>query len=93
VLVVDEMKRLSAMERVGLCMGVVFIAFGVTSIVWPGEWDTVHSTSGWPPVSVIGPDGRPEHVTKGRARVYGVMSVGLGVGLAWMAAYRPRKSG
>ena len=48
-----NMKRLGTMERVGLIMAAVFIAFGVYLVVHPTEGYVSHSSSSWPPHSVI----------------------------------------
>jgi hypothetical protein len=84
------MKRLTTMERVGLVLGVSFIAFGLYSIVHPTEIFVSHSGPGRYQ-SIIGHDPAPEHVTKSGARIYGFISVGLGTGFAWLALYRPHK--
>ena len=85
-----DMKRLGTMERVGLVLAVIFIVFGIYSIVHPTEGYVSHPGSGRYQ-SIIGHDPAPEHVTKSGARVYGFISVGLGAGLAWLAFYRPRR--
>jgi len=78
------------MEKAGLVLAVVFIAFGVYSIIHPTEAYVSHAGPGRYQ-SIIGHDPPPEHVTKNGARVYGVLSVALGAGLLWLGLYRPRK--
>jgi hypothetical protein len=84
------MKRFTAMEKVGLVLGVIFIAFGVYSIIHPTEAFVFHPGSGRYQ-SIIPHDSRPEHVTKSGARVYGFLSLALGAGFMWLALYRARK--
>jgi hypothetical protein len=84
------MKRLSTLEKVGLVLATAFIVFGVYSNIHPTEGYVSHPGSGRYQ-SIIGHDPLPEHVTRSGARIYGFISVGLGVGLAWLAFYHPRK--
>jgi hypothetical protein len=83
------MKRLGTMEKVCLVLAIVFIAVGVFSIVYPTEAYVAHAGSGRYQ-SIIGRNSTPEHVSKNGARVYGFISLGFGVGLAWLVFYRPR---
>jgi hypothetical protein len=78
------------MERVGVVMAVIFVVFGVYSVVHPVEG--LHFFSGPGRYNaIIGSDPPPQKVTKTGARVYGGISLGLGAGLAWLALYRPRR--
>jgi hypothetical protein len=85
------MKKLGAIEKSALVLAAVFIAFGVYSIIHPTEMFVSAPTSGWPPKSVIGPDPPRAHVSPLGARIYGLISVGVGTGVGWLVFYRPRK--
>ena len=85
------MKRFGTTERAGLVLAALFIVFGIYSLVHPTEAYVSHSSSGWPPKSVIGPDPPREHVTRRGARIYGVISLAFGAGIGWVALYRPRR--
>ena len=85
----EDMKSLGTMEKAILVLAFVFMAFGIYSVIHPTEGFVMHPSSRRSlPVSAPNP---PEHVTKNGARVYGLLCVGLGTGLAWLALYRPRK--
>ena len=84
------MKRLDTMEKVGLFLAAVFVAFGLYSIIHPTDAFVPHPGSGRYQ-SIIGHDPPPEHVTKKGARIYGFLSLGFGAGLAWLALYHSRR--
>jgi hypothetical protein len=84
------MKRQSTIEIAFLALATIFIGFGAYSVVHPTEMFVSHPGSGRYQ-SIIGHDPAPEHVTKSGARIYGVLSLGFGVGIAWLVLYRPRK--
>ena len=75
------------MEKVGLFLAVVFVVFGVYSIVHPTEAFFIPSGSG----RYVSHDTRPVHVTKNGARIYGITSLAFGAGFMWLALYRPRR--
>ena len=82
------MKRLGAVEKGILLLAGVFIICGAYSVIHPTEMILFH------------PSGRryrspgpeiPELVTRGKARIYGILSIALGAGMGWLALYRPRR--
>jgi hypothetical protein len=82
------MKRLSATEKGILSLAGLFIIVGAVTAIHPTEifvWHPEVRSRG-----VRGPSPPPEHVTKDRARVYGVVSIALGVSLGGIVFYRPR---
>jgi hypothetical protein len=78
------------MEKVGLFLAIVFLAFGIYSIIHPTEAFVIHAGCGWYK-SILPQDSRPEHVTKSGARIYGIISLAFGAAFMWLALYRPRK--
>ena len=84
------MKRLSTVERVGLLLALVFIVVGACSIIHPEEGYLFHASTHWLSPRFHGHEPPPEHVTETGSRVYGFLSVGLGVGLARLVFYRPK---
>ena len=78
------------MERLGLCLALVFIVFGAHSIIHPTEGYLLQPGPERYK-SLVDHTSAPEHVTKGGARIYGFISIAVGAGLAWVAFYRPRK--
>jgi len=85
------MKRLGTMERVGLVLAAVFVAFGVYSIIHRTQGYVPHPGSGRYQ-SIIGHDPPPEHVTKSGARIYGFISVALEqVSRGWLSIVHASK--
>jgi len=84
------MKSLNGMEKTGLVMALIFIGFGIYSIVHPVEIYVSHPG----PARygrLIGGEPAREHVTKNGARIRGIISIAVGGGLAWIVFYPVRK--
>lgn len=75
------------MEKYSLFLGIVFLGFGLYSILHPWEGYVAHPGSGKYPLLF----GRnlPELVSKDGARVYGIVAVTMGAGFVWLAFCRP----
>ena len=84
------MKRFTTMEKVGVFLAILFLVFGVYSIIHPTEVFVFHAGSGRYQ-SILPHDSQPEHVTKTGVRIYGVISLAFGAGFMWLALYRSRK--
>jgi hypothetical protein len=84
------MKHLGSTEKVVLLLAGSFIIFGAYSAIYPSETYLPHPSS-TPYRSLIGQDPPPEHVSREKARVYGIISIGFGIGLGWLVLYRPHK--
>jgi hypothetical protein len=82
------MKRLSAIEFCGLLLGIVFLAFGLFTIIWPQTGVVFHFTND---VLGMSPRSEPEVVTASGSRVYGVLSLLLGAGIVAASLYREKK--
>jgi hypothetical protein len=82
------MKRLSTIELWGFVLGITFLAFGVVMIIWPQTGVVFHPTN-----DAIGLS-RPselEVVSATSSRVYGILAVLLGAGIAAGALYREKR--
>ena len=68
-----------------------FIIGGTVSLIHPIEGIVSHpsDTGGYLPSNRLRSD--YEHVSKTRARVYGGMSLFIGIGIGWLALYRRRE--
>jgi hypothetical protein len=84
------MKHLRTVEKSALIVAMLFIAVGIWKIINPTEVIVPHPGHGHYAVRT-GMDAPGERVTKRGARVYGFISVGMGVGLAFLALYRPNR--
>jgi hypothetical protein len=84
------MNPLGTVEKGALLLAGVFIIFGVCTAIYPTEMRVPHPGSGRYQ-SLIGQDPPAEQVTPERARIYGIISVALGIGIGWLVFYRPRK--
>jgi uncharacterized protein YjeT (DUF2065 family) len=79
------MRRLTGVEFGILVLSALFIIFGAAMLIQPTEGFVFHQAYRWAKSSV-------EHVSKDGARVYGVLSILLGVGMVWMVFYGRGKS-
>ena len=61
----------------------------VYSMVQPTDMYVFHPNYG-PPI-ITGPSPPPEHVTKPAVRLYGVLCLAVGAGIAWAVLCRPRR--
>ena len=84
------MKHLSAEERGALLLACVFIIVGAYSVIYPAEMRVPHPGSGCYE-SLIREDPLAEHVSREKARIYGILSVAFGIGIGWPVFYHPRK--
>jgi hypothetical protein len=83
-------RHLNSVEKGVLLLAGIFIIFGAYSVIHPVETYVSHPG----PVryqSLIGQDPPPEHVSREKARVYGIISIGFGIGMGWLVFYRSRK--
>jgi hypothetical protein len=80
------MKRFTSTEIAALIMATAFVVVGFIWLVWPREMVILHVTNdfvGWPG-SIV------EYVNKRGSRIYGVMVMLLGAGIAALALYRSK---
>ena len=82
-------ERLSSTALSCLVLAVLFIGFGVYSVVQPTEVYVFQPNYG--PQAVTGPSPPPEHLTKRAGRIYGVILLALGAGIGWAVLCRPRR--
>ena len=82
-------ERLSSTAHGCLVLAALFIGCGVYSMVQPTDMYVFHPNYG-PPI-VTGPSTPPEHVTKPAVRLYGVLCLAVGAGIAWAVLCRPRR--
>jgi hypothetical protein len=80
-------KNLTPMERCGLVMGAVLFVTGLVMVIWPRPGVVLHFTNGAQGMQQ-GTD--VQAVTKTGARVYGIMTLLLGTGIASASVYRGR---
>ena len=80
------MRKLSPIEKGALVLSAIFIIGGIAAVVQPIEGYTHHpSDTG----GLLPPTNTQEHLTKSRSRVYGGVAILLGIGIGWLALYRP----
>ena len=78
------MKRFTPIEVAGVILGGVLFIGGLTCVIWPRAAVIIHPTNDW-----IGrPGSSVESVSTTGARMYGVLAMLLGVGIAALAVYR-----
>jgi hypothetical protein len=79
------MKHFTSIEIGGMVLAAFLFLSGLTCVIWPRAIVVVHFTNdgvtGWPGSSV-------ESVSTTGARVYGVLGMLLGCGIATLAIYR-----
>ena|ERR1041385_2388533 len=78
------MKRFSTIELGSLVLATVLFLGGLSCAIWPRAELVVHFTNdvvGWPGSSI-------EAVSPTGARVYGILAMLLGFGIASLATYR-----
>lgn len=77
------MRKHSSVERIGLCLGMAFILIGGWLAIFPKAYGArIPATSD----SYI-EESYVQSVTKQGCRVYGVIAVGIGLGLGVLAMY------
>jgi len=83
-----RMKRLTSIEIGALILAALFFFIGLDSVIWPQSGVVPHFTNDYwgTPQGTI-----EEAVTPTGARVYGILAMLFGVGIAVMALYRERK--
>ena len=83
-------KRLNPVEKGAALLAAVLVLCGIYAALFPTELQVAHlGTSVYE--KLIGEDAPSEHVTRKKARMYGIMSVAFGIGIGWLAFYRPLK--
>jgi hypothetical protein len=81
------MKRFGSVELGALILSLLFIVVGIGSLIHPSSYYVMHPTN-----DVIGaPEAYLEHVTPEGARVYAVLSLVVGLGLALFVVFPRRK--
>ena len=81
------MRKLSSVERTGLCLGIAFVLIGGWLAVVPKEF-----SAGIPATNANYTEGAYRHdVTKLGCRIYGVLAVGMGLALGALAVYPWKK--
>ncbi len=78
------MKRFTSIEIGGFVVGAFLFFAGLSCVLWPRTGVVIRFTNdviGWPGSSL-------ESVSMTGSRVYGVLAMLLGVGVAALAAYR-----
>jgi len=84
------MRRFNAVEKGALLLACVFIIIGAYSTIYPAEMRVPHPGSGrYQPL--IGQDPPAEHVSREKARLYGIISIAFGIGIGCLVFYHPRK--
>jgi len=83
-----NMKRFTPTEIGGLVLAAILFCGGLDSVIWPQSGATAHFTN-----DVLGlfPRTSAEFVSTNGARVYGILAIVLGAGIAAMAVYREKK--
>jgi hypothetical protein len=79
------MRDLTGVEKAALCLALIFIVVGITMFLAPREALVWHQGYRYTPGSGL------EHVSKSGARVYGILSLLVGGGLAFVVFYGRRK--
>lgn len=86
------MNRLSAAERFALVLAGIFMFVGAYAIIHPMKVPVAHPGSGF--YQSVTPRNPPPKIPSPKAiRVYGMVSVGMGVLIAASALWQPRKGG
>jgi hypothetical protein len=84
------MMRFDGIEKGALLLAGMFVIFGAYSIINPTEMQLSHPGCGGYHF-LIGQDPPAEYLSRASVRIYGAVSVGLGIGIGWIVFYRPRK--
>ena len=79
------MKRLTSIELGGLILGVILFVGGLVSVIWPQSGVVPHFTND---VLGMSPGSEMEVVSVSGARLYGILGMLLGSGMAIFAVYR-----
>jgi hypothetical protein len=79
------MKRLSPIELGGLTLGVILLVVGLVSVIWPQPGVVPHFTND---ALGMSPRSEMEVVSVSGARLYGILGMLLGSGIALLAVYR-----
>jgi hypothetical protein len=82
------MKRLNVTKKGGLVLAGALLIWGLCLSIHPIELQANH-----PGMSFrnLGPDAPPQHLSKHKARVVGLVSIAFGLGLIWLVFYPERK--
>ena len=84
------MKRFTATEKGAVLLAYVCVIFGIYLVPHPAEMYVAHPDSGrYKTPLVQHPLG--ERVSREKARVYGIMSVVVGIGIGWLVFHRLEK--
>lgn len=81
------MKRFTSIKLFGFALGAVFFFTGLAGVIWPEPGVIPHFTND---ARGFSPRYEMEVVTSTGARVYGVLAMLLGVGMATLAVYRKK---
>lgn len=76
------MRSLSTIEKCALALAAVFVLVGLYTIVRPSDRWVIYPGAPWSDVAP-GMPAWAEYVSKGRSRVYGLISVAMGIGMGW----------
>jgi hypothetical protein len=82
------MKRFSSIEIGALILGILFFLVGLDAVIWPQSGVVPHFTND---VWGMSPKTDMEVVSTTGARVYGVLAMLFGAGIAAMAICREKK--
>jgi hypothetical protein len=82
------MKRFTSIEIGGLILGVLLFCGGLDAVIWPQSGVVPHFTND---VWGMSPRTDMEVVSTTGARVYGILAMLLGAGIAAMAVCREKK--
>jgi len=74
--------RLNGPEKAPLALALAFVVLGFFVVTHPFEGMAI--SPGSPSVKGLGTPARVEHVSKSRSRVYGWVSVAMGIGIGWL---------
>lgn len=83
------MRRLTTIEKGTLTLALVFVVIGVCMIVHPTEMFMFHPV-GSNARNLLGPAPSLSHVSEQEVQLYGGIAVLMGIGIGWLALYRPR---
>jgi hypothetical protein len=82
-------KRYTNMDIGAAVVGILFIMFGVVSVMYPAE-STMTPDGPGRYRSIIRSD-KPVHVTKTGCQIYGAISIAFGAGVCCLVRYRCRQ--
>jgi len=82
------MKRLNTLEICGLVLGIVFLIYGVSNLIWPKPGVVSHFTNDELGMS---PGYKTMTVSATGSRIYGLLAATMGAGMVAAALCREKK--